>query len=219
MGPVCGRVAYSAPSAELLESYPWLTEAPEPPARYNLAPTDPLVVVASDGADVVRWGITGRRGGLFNLRAETALERPYYHGLLLRHRVVVPVSHFYEWRRTGAARLPMAIARADGRLINLAGLLGHWEEARAVTILTTSPNTDLAQLHDRMPVVLSDDDAATWVLEDLALAQVAEFLRPCPDGWLTVRPASPLVNNVRNDGPQLLDPAILPATHQLELPT
>ena len=219
MGPMCGRVAYSAPKAELLESYPWLTEAPAPAARYNLAPTDPLVVVASDGADVVRWGIDGRRGGLFNLRAETAVERAYYHALLLRHRVVVPVSHFYEWRRAGAARVPMAIARADGRLINLAGLLGHWEASRAVTILTSAPNTDLAALHNRMPVVLSDDDAATWVLEDLSLEQVAGFLRPCPDGWLTLHPASPLVNSVHNDGPELLDPSALPATYQLELPS
>jgi putative SOS response-associated peptidase YedK len=217
---VCGRVAYTAPSADLLASYPWLTEAPAPEPRYNLAPTDPVVVVASDGADVVRWGISGRRGGLFNLRAETAVQRPYYHGLLLRHRVVVPVSHFYEWRRAGAARQPMAVARVDGRLLNLAGLLGHWEEdTRAVTIITTVPNADLAPLHDRMPVVLSDDDAATWVLEDLSLEQAAAFLRPCPDGWLVVRPASPLVNSVRNEGPKLLDPTALPATFQLELPT
>ena len=115
---MCGRVAYTAPSAELLASYPWLTQAPDAAPRYNLAPTDPVMVVASDGADAVRWGISGRRGGLFNLRAETAVERPYYHGLLLRHRVVVPVSHFYEWRRSGSVRLPMAVSRADGRLIN-----------------------------------------------------------------------------------------------------
>jgi putative SOS response-associated peptidase YedK len=217
---VCGRVAYSAPRAELLESYPWLTEAPAPEPRYNLAPTDPVVVVAAGGADVVRWGISGRRGGLFNLRAETAVERPYYHGLLLRHRVLVPVSHFYEWRRAGAARLPMSVARADGRLVNLAGLLGRTDAGSSgVTIITTVPNTDLAPLHNRMPVVLSDDDAATWVLEDLSLDQAAAFLRPCPDGWLVVRPASPLVNSVRNEGPALLDPNALPATHQLELPT
>src|SRR5579871_943773 len=166
MGAMCGRVAYSAPSDRLLADYPWLTSAPAPEARYNVAPTDPVVVVTATGAGLLRWGIDGRRGGLFNLRAETAVERPYYHGLLLRHRALVPVSHFYEWRRMGSARVPFAVARAGGGLLSLAGLVGHWEGERAVTILTTSPNAELAQLHDRMPVVLSDDDAATWVLEE-----------------------------------------------------
>ncbi len=214
---MCGRVAYAAPAAELLESYPWLTAAPAPDSRYNLAPTDPVVVVGAQCARMLRWGIDGRRGGLFNLRAETALERPFYHGLLLRHRVVMPVSNFYEWRRRGAVRTPFAVARADDRLLNLAALAGHFDGGEAVTVLTTTPNSDLAPLHDRMPVVLSDDDAATWVLEDLSMAQVADLLKPCPDGWLVVRPASPLVNSVKNEGPALLDPTALPERHQLDL--
>jgi putative SOS response-associated peptidase YedK len=68
-----------------------------------------------------------------------------------------------------------------------------------------------------MPVVLSDDDAATWVLEDLSLEQIAGFLKPCPDGWLRLVPASPLVNDVRNQGPELLDPQALPPQFQLDL--
>lgn len=218
MGAMCGRVAYSAPSDRLLADYQWLTSAPAPEARYNLAPTDPLVVVTAGGAEMLRWGIDGRRGGLFNLRAETALERPYYHGLLLRHRALVPVSHFYEWRRQGAARTPFAIARADGGVLNLAGLVGRWEGGRGVTILTTTPNAEVGQLHNRMPVVLDDDDAATWVLEELSLKQVGEMLKPFPDGRLVLKPVSPLVNSVRNQGPELLDPDAMPAVHQLELP-
>ena len=68
-----------------------------------------------------------------------------------------------------------------------------------------------------MPVVLSDDDAATWVLEELSLGQIAEFLKPCPDGWLRPAPASPMVNDVGNQGRELLDPATLPPHFQLEL--
>jgi putative SOS response-associated peptidase YedK len=215
---VCGRIGYKVSREELLRSYPWLKDAPEAEARFNIAPTDPVLTVAARGAEMVRWGIEGRKGGLFNLRAETALGRPYYHGLLLRHRVLVPASHFYEWRREGRRRLPFAISRSDGGIVHLAGLLGRWEGSPAATILTTTPNPDLAALHDRMPVVLDDDDAATWVLEELALEQVRDFLRPCPAGWLRVAPASPLVNDVRNDGPELLDPSRLPPAYQLELP-
>ena len=214
---MCGRIGFSIPRDELLASYSWIRHAEDQPARYNIAPTDPVLVVGPEGTDVVRWGIDGRSGGLFNLRAETATARPYYQHCLLRARVLVPASHFYEWRAVGGRRAPVAVARADGRPLNLAGLLGRWEDRVAVTILTTTPNADLASLHNRMPVVLNDDDAATWVLEELSLSQIGGFLKPCPDGWLRLDPASSLLNNVRNQGAALLDPATLPAQFQLDL--
>lgn len=214
---MCGRISFSFNREDLLATYSWLRDAPDEEARYNIAPTDPVVAVGPDRAEVVRWGIDGRKGGLFNLRSETALSRPYYHSLLLAHRVLVPATHFYEWRAVGGRRLPIAVSRQDQKLINLAGLLGRWEGQPATTILTTVPNADIVPLHNRMPVVLSDDDAATWVLEELSLAQIADFLKPYADGLLRLVPASPLVNDVRNQGPELLDPAALPTHYQLDL--
>ena len=214
---MCGRVGASLPRAELLEVYYWLKDAPELPARYNIAPTDPILTIGPDRADVVRWGIDGAKGGLFNLRTESALGKPYYHRMLLTQRVIVPVSHFYEWRKVGSQRLPMAVSRVDGRPLNLAALLGTWQGEPATTILTTIPNAEIAELHNRMPVALNDDDAATWVLEELSLEQIGQFLAPCPDGWLQLVPASPLVNDVRNQGPEVLDPQALPPQFQLEL--
>jgi putative SOS response-associated peptidase YedK len=215
---MCGRIGFSIPRDELLASYSWIRHVPDQAPRYNIAPTDPVLTVGPDRADVVRWGIEGASGGLFNLRSETALARPYYQRLLLGKRVIVPASHFYEWRSVGGRRLPMSVSRVDGKPLNLAGLIGVWENQTAVTILTTTPNADLEALHDRMPVVLGDDDAATtWVLEELSLEQLAAFLRPCPVGWLRLAAASLLVNNVHNDGPQLLDPEPLPTEYQLEL--
>src|SRR5207237_445858 len=169
---MCGRISFSFNRADLLATYAWLRDAPDEDARYNIAPTDPVVAVGPQRADVVRWGIDGRKGGLFNIRSETAIVRPYYHRLLLGQRVLVPAS---------------------------------WEAQPAATILTTTANGDIVALHNRMPVALNDDDAATWVLEDLSLEQINEFLKPCPDGWLRLAPASPLVNDVRNQGPELLD--------------
>jgi putative SOS response-associated peptidase YedK len=214
---MCGRIASRLTASELVARYPWLDQAPTVPARYNVAPTDQVVVVGRERAELVVWGIDGRRGGLFNLRAETALNGGSYGQLLLTSRVVVPVSHFYEWRRVGSRRTPVAVFRSDGAPISLAGLMGRHDGAPAVTILTTTPNRELARLHDRMPVVLSDDDARAWVREKLALDQLAAMLTQCPDGFLELRPASPLVNDVRNDGPQLLDPDELPPTYQLDL--
>ena len=93
---MCGRIGSSIPRAELLESYFWLRDAPEEMPRYNIAPTDPVLAVGGRSADIVRWGIEGSKGGLFNLRAETALSKPYYRTMLLGQRVLVPASHFYE---------------------------------------------------------------------------------------------------------------------------
>jgi putative SOS response-associated peptidase YedK len=214
---MCGRISFSFNRAELLATYSWLRDAPDQEARYNIAPTDPVVAVSPHCAELVRWGIDGRKGGLFNIRAETAITKPYYHRLLLGQRILVPASHFYEWRTVGGRRMPIAISREDGKVLNLAGLLGTWEGRLAATILTTVPNRDIVPLHNRMPVVLNDDDAATWVLEDLSLEQIADFLKPCADGWLRLAPASLLVNDVRNQGPELLDPEALPSHFQLEL--
>jgi len=214
---MCGRISFSFNRADLLATYAWLNDAPDEEARYNIAPTDPILAVGPRGVDLVRWGIDGRKGGLFNLPSETAASKPFYHPLLLGQRVVVPASHFYEWRAVGRRRLPVAISREDGKALNLAALLGRWENRLAATILTTTPNAALSALHNRMPVILDDDDAATWVLEEMSLEQVAGFLKACPDGWLRLAAASPMVNDVRNQGPELLDPAALPPRFQLDL--
>lgn len=201
----------------LLTSYPWLRDAPSVPARFNIAPTDETVVVGRSGAELMPWGIGDGKKAVFNVRTETALKPGRYHRLLIGSRVVIPASHFYEWRRVGSRRLPMAVARRDGSLLNIAALAGRRRQRMAATVLTTTPNHDLESLHNRMPVLLSDDDAGAWVLEELGEQQLRELLRPFPDGFLTIHPASPLVNDVRNDGPELLNPDALPPAYQLDL--
>ena len=216
---MCGRIGFSADREQLLGSYLWLRDAPSIAPRFNIAPTEETVVVSRSGAELMPWGIGGGAKPIFNVRAETALRPGRYHRLLPENRAVIPASHFYEWRRVGSRRLPMTIARRDESLLNIAALGGRRRGRVAATVLTTTPNRDLESLHDRMPVLLSDDDAATWVLEDLGDEQLRKLLRPCADGWLSIRPASPIVNDVQNDGPELLNPNALPATYQLDLLT
>ena len=201
----------------MLHSYLWLHEAPSTSPRFNIAPTDDIVVVTKAGAQLMTWGFGDGTRPLFNVRSETALKPGRYQRFLLESRALIPASHFYEWRRVGSRRLPMAVARADGAFLNIAALIGRRHDKAAATVLTTTPNHDIEALHTRMPVILSDDDAAAWVLEELSLDQMRELMRPCEDGFLTLRPASPLVNDVRNDGPELLDPQALPRAYQLDL--
>ena len=131
----------------------------------------------------------------------------------MRKRCLVPVESFYEWRREGTVRQPYAIGRADGRPLVLAGLWSGWRDPepdqvrRTFTIVTTTPNETMAPIHNRMPVVLADDEWATWLdpqLEDMG--QLLAMLEPRDDVELAVRPVSQLVNNVRNDGPELVVP-------------
>lgn len=214
---MCGRIGYAVDAPQLEALYPWLSDSPQIAPRYNIAPTDMVVTVGPEKAELVIWGIDGPRGSLFNLRVDTALSRGPYQRLLLANRVVVPASHFYEWRRMGSRRVPVAIFRSDGAPLSLAGVLSQRDGAPAVAILTTAPNRDLEAVHDRMPVVLSDDDARDWLRQKLSLVQLARMLGPCAEGFLQLRPASPLVNDVRNDGPELLDPDALPLSYQLDL--
>lgn len=173
---MCGRIGFSADRAELLRSYPWLRDAPPIALRFNIAPTDEAVVVNRGSAALMPWGIGVGSKSVFNVRSETALRPGRYHRL--ESRAIMPASHFYEWRRVGSRRLPMAIARQDRSLLNIAALIGSRPDRAAVTMLTTTPNRDLQSLRDRMPVLLSDDDAATWVLEELGDEQLREASTP-----------------------------------------
>src|SRR5690349_18902487 len=120
---MCGRMANALTSGQLRAAYPWLREAPEVEPRYNIAPTDLLVVVGREDVRRLPWGLDGRAGGLSNLRSETAVQPGFYQRLLLTSRAIVPASHFYEWRRAGAQRLPVAISRVDGAPVSLAAVV------------------------------------------------------------------------------------------------
>ena len=202
--------------------------------RYNIAPTQDVLVVRHAGgaarAELVRWGIelpsgdAGRGGGLINVRSETALGSGFFRRLLENDRVVLPASHFYEWtaRDGGRGRRPLMIAPREG-VMAFAGLLGRWtnertgETALAAAILTCPPNELLRPVHHRMPVVLDATGWRVWLDPRSTVEDLARLMAPCPEPWLEVRPVSPLVNDTRHDGPELLEPPPPEAVQQLSL--
>lgn len=194
-------------------------------ARYNVAPTDAHPVVRADGGrrrlDVAHWGFVGgpRQQLLINARSETARARPAFREAFARRRCVIPADGFFEWRKAGEERQPLWFHRPDGKLLLFAGL---WEPpaggsglARFV-VLTTTPNALVGEVHDRMPAILTLDEAIAWLA-----APSPALLHPAPEGLLAARPVSPRVNSVRNDDPACLElaaalPAAAPAS-QLSL--
>lgn len=229
---MCGRYGTIVARPDLLARFPHvdfpLTIAP----RWNIAPSqDVLAVRRIEGrarADLLRWGIEppgepgGRRRELINLRAETALAGGWLARLLDGQRALLPASYFFEWRGRGQRRRPVAIAHRDG-LMAFAGVLGRrvepgtGEVRPAVAILTCAPNRVVAEIHDRMPVVLGPEAWERWLDPSATTGDLAALLVPCPDEALVVRPASRLVNDPRNDGPEVLEPDDEPAV-QGELP-
>jgi putative SOS response-associated peptidase YedK len=221
---MCGRFSQQRPASELAEIFSAEPLVDDPGPRYNVAPTDgALVVVQREERRAItsyRWGLiphwadspkVGSR--MFNARAETLTSSPAFRDSLRRKRCLVPVEAFYEWRREGEIRQPYTIGRADGRPLVLAGLWDGWRDPatdtvrRTFTIVTTAPNETMASIHNRMPAMLADDDWATWL--DPRLADPGELLAIIGSGRepeLVIRPVSRLVNDVRNDGPELVTP-------------
>ncbi len=217
---MCGRYGTIVAPAALLAGFPHTDFPPAIAPRWNIAPSQDVLAVRDVGGrtsgSLLRWGIglppeqSGRRRELINLRVETALAGGWMTRMLEGQRVLLPASHFFEWRGGGQQRRPVAIVHRDG-LMALAGVLGRWvdpnsgEVVPAVAILTCPPNRVVAEIHDRMPVVLGREAWERWLDPHATAADLAGLLVPCPDDTLLVRPASRLVNDPRNDGPEVLE--------------
>lgn len=175
---------------------------------------------------LLRWGLVpawakdpemGAR--MINARAETVAEKPSFRAAFRRRRCLIPASGFYEWQSTGTGpKQPVWISRPDGGLISFAGLWEAWlgpdgSELETATIVTTEANETLRPFHHRMPVIVNPDSFDIWLgngTEDRFDREAAgELLRPAPEDTVRVVPVGRAVNDIRNDGPELLTPHVL----------
>ena len=220
---MCGRfVITSSPEAlRRLFGYP---EQPNMPARYNIAPTQPVPVVLTDAGArrfrLMRWGFVPAWvkdprsfGLLVNARSESASSNGAFKGALAYRRCLVPVSGFYEWRKDPAnpkgRRKPHVLRPRNGGVIVLAGLWETWlgtdgSEIDTGCILTTAANDTVAPIHDRMPVIIGPGDFERWLT---SAEPVGDLMRPAANDLLVATPVTDRVNKADNDGPRLLEPA------------
>jgi len=233
--PMCGRFAQPRSSDELARIFGAHAVTDLAGERFNVAPTDPVAAVVEHHGDrqldVFRWGLvpvyaSDPRDGarMINARAETIESSPVYRTAFRRWRCIVPADAFYEWRRktvpesahaTGrrGSSEPFAIHRRDGAPLALAGLWAVWrnpesaERLFSCTIVTTAANDLLSPLHSRMPVILDPDDWSAWLAETTEPSDLRSLLVPAADDLLEIFPVSPAVNDVRNNGPELLQPS------------
>ena len=123
-------------------------------------------------------------------------------------RAATPADLFYEWKAEESGKQPFAIGRQDGRSLAFGGVWENWTqpdgtELRTYAIITTAANDDMARLHDRMPLVLEEPTWAAWLGEDASGAST--LLRPAAAGTLRMWPVARSVNNVRNNGAELIE--------------
>lgn len=220
---MCGRFSLSASPAELATLFD-LDNFPELPARFNIAPTQPVAVVrqAHDSTrrevTLMRWGLIpswakdisiGSR--MINARAETVAEKPSFRAAFKRRRCLIPASGFFEWQKRADRKQPYFIGMEEQGPFALAGLWEYWEGAdgsalETTTILTTTPNDLVKPLHNRMPVILHPQDFSDWLNPSTRADFLMHLLRPYPAADMIAYPVSTLVNSPANDRPECVEP-------------
>lgn len=210
-------------------------DLPEP--SFNVAPTDRVAIVLDSTKtdpptrrlEPARWGLVpswakdpkvGARA--FNARSEELEDKPMFRGALVKRRAVVPTSGYYEWHTVDGVKTPHYIHPADDSPLLMAGLYEWWKDpARAdddparwmlsFTILTRDSIGHLGSIHDRMPVFLDSDHADAWLDPDTDnvrdILDAAVDAAPALADTLDDRIVSSAVGNVRNNSPQLIEPA------------
>ena len=213
---MCGRISLFAELGDLASQFEFtLTPALDGyRPSWNVAPAARILAVTADGeesgASLMRWGFTfnSRAGGsssprpLFNARAETVAERPAFRHAFAKCRCLIPVNGFYEWRTGVGGKTPIWIHRIDERPFALAGIYNA-EPNQAASVVTCAPNSLMASIHQRMPVVLDADCYDAWLNPDADAATLHALLQPREWPWMTTRQVSDAVNRAGNDGPQL----------------
>ncbi|RUS46472.1 SOS response-associated peptidase [Cohnella sp. AR92] len=219
---MCGRYTITVTLEEMLARYFAENVISPYQPRYNVAPGQLVPAVISGGSGnrigLLKWGLVPPwaedpkvANKMINARAETIEERPAYRNAYRSKRCILPADGFYEWQRSAGGKKPMRITLKRGGLFSLAGLYETWtspsgEKLHTCTILTTAPNRLMAEIHDRMPVILKPEDEALWldrqVREPAALRQL---LVPYPEEEMDAYEVGSAVGNVQNDAPSLIE--------------
>lgn len=195
------------------------------PARYNIGPMQDVVTVTEnafkDGKRVLeamRWGLVPHwakdasiGSKMFNARAETLLEKPHFKLSLERRRCLVVTDGFYEWVKKGKDSQPYYIHKQQGSLFAFAGLWSEWDSPdgsplRTCTVITCEPNELMADIHNRMPVILKPEDELVWLNPHLPLAEAVELLKPYAGQDLETYPVDKRVGKIGFEDPISIQP-------------
>lgn len=225
---MCGRFALSAMLTDIAEEFS--TKAlPDRtlPVDWNIKPTQDIYIIKNDEIKIASWGLIApwsknshdalrSQSQAINARSESVHEKPTFRSAFKTHRCLVPASGYYEWATELGrykTKQPVFISRDDNKLLAFAGIYDRWispegEIKDSVAIITRDAVGDLAKVHNRMPVFLPRDRWNAWMDSNLTEVDPVRALMniPKPDDHLRYWPVKPLVNSIRNNGAELVEP-------------
>ncbi|MGD8188515.1 SOS response-associated peptidase [Brevibacillus ginsengisoli] len=189
--------------------------------RYNIAPGQMIPSIIQDKGTrrigQLRWGLVpawtkdDKLGyKMMNAKAETIEEKPAFRNLFARKRCIIPADGFYEWKQTKHGKQPMRMTLKNQGLFAFAGLYDTWirpdgEKIHSCTIITTEPNRIVADIHERMPVILRPEDEGIWLdREEYDPKLLRSLLVPYDANEMEAYPVSAKVGNVRYDQPECI---------------
>ncbi|MFC5702231.1 SOS response-associated peptidase [Cohnella faecalis] len=219
---MCGRYTVTVTLEELMALY--LAEGTALPfnlPRFNFAPTQLVPAIVNDGTrnriGQLKWGLVpswaeDEKVGIrmINARAESLDERPAFRTAYRRKRCLIPADGFYEWKTISGGKQPYRIKLRNGELFGMAGLYETWtspdgRKVHTCTVITTTPNRLMEDIHHRMPVILRREDEALWLDRSIQdPSRLQPLLAPYPAEEMEAYPVSKRVGNVGNDDPDLV---------------
>lgn len=223
---MCGRFTLTVDPAELQDTFGDFIFPAQFAPRYNIAPSQPVLAIPNDvlrknKADFFLWGLIPSwskdpaiANKLINARGETVAEKPSFRGSFKYKRCLIPADGFYEWKAQAGqkTKIPYFIHMKDRKPFAFAGLWDEWHSPdgnilRTCTIITTTPNELMSELHNRMPVILDKANFADW-LNPMPQTpdHLIHLIQPFPADRMSAYPVSTLVNTPVNDRPELIRP-------------
>lgn len=185
---------------------------------YNIAATPPVLTVRKERGKksrhftTMRWGLIppwardmsiGNR--TLNARSETVTTTPAFRDSILTKRCLIPADGVYEWQKIGLVKQPYCFEVGEGEVFALAGLWDQWTSPdgqiiESCTILTTKPNSVVADLHDRMPVIVAPGRYELWLDPDVTdFEAIRDILKPSDTKLMRLYPVNRKLNNSNND--------------------
>lgn len=219
---MCGRFVLTASSDAVQQAFDLKTVPDEMPARYNIAPTQPVALITNEHPDELtfyKWGLipswskdpkVGSK--MINARSETAAEKPSFRTAFRRRRCIIPADGYYEWPENDKEKKPIFIHKEGREIFAMAGLWEVWyapdgSEIRTCSILTTDANPYMQNFHHRMPVILDKADYALWLSpKDEPLPALQSLMKPYEGDDLAAYLVSKAVNRPLPDAPYLIEP-------------
>jgi len=226
---MCGRSSLTKTEKELEERFNATFYSDglvnyNPLPNYNVAPSHVMPVITNEDKlhfQAYRWGLIpfwakDQKIGykMINARIETLFEKSTFKMAVANRRCLVPADGFYEWKKgTGPdgkiTKQPYRIQTTDREIFSMAGLWDRWkapdgQTVFSFTVITQPPNALMKDIHDRMPAILTAEQEALWLSDDISPQELVDMIEPYPDDSMKAYPVSKRVGNVRNNGKDLI---------------